>query len=337
MHTYTVREVTQAASNIALLTLEPRTEDDRLTFYPGQYATVGFKLNGRPTPMRCFSIVSSPEDTGTLQFAMRVQGDFTHTVSQLQPGDEAFVHGPFGSFVIDPEYDKRVVMIAGGIGITPFISMLKHAKTLKPSIPITLLYGVRNQRDIAFYSELVQLERQNPNLEIVFFVSDSAVETVPGARFVRGQISEQWLEQVTGGSYQGITYFICGPKSFMQSLQRTLESKHVSPHRIVTESFTQTSKLTLGNNLNISKLIYGLTGAGLVVGFLGIMALDLIRYIPKTTAASATTQTTTETTDTTSTTTPTTDTTTNTTPTTTDTQTQTTTPTYYRPQRSSVS
>jgi ferredoxin-NADP reductase len=288
--TYEVIGITQAASDVAVLTLSPRSDDDRLDFYPGQYATIGFKKSGRPTPMRCFSIVSSPHDTRILQFAMRIQGDFTKTASQLTPGTEAFVQGPFGSFVIDPDYDKKVVMIAGGIGITPFISMLRHAQATGLQTPITLLYGVRSQRDIPFYTEIVELERKNPNLQVAFFISDESIAPVPGGRFVAGKINEQRLGQVTGGSYHGITYFICGPKRFMRDLQNTIARKGVSPHRIVTESFAQTSKLTFGGKISIPKLTYALTAGAMVLGFGFFMALDLARFLPKEADAQSTTQ-----------------------------------------------
>lgn len=287
MNKFNVVKVEQASSNVALLTLSPQTDDDRLNFYAGQYASIGFKNGGRPTPMRCFSIVSSPNDTRTLQFAMRIQGSFTKMAARLAEGTEAFVQGPFGSFIIDPDYDKSVIMIAGGIGVTPFISMIKNALATSLTTPLTLLYGVRNQNDIAFYEEIVRLEAKSPNLRVVFFVSDGAVSPVNGVRFVSGKIDEQRLDKVTGGSYQGKTYFICGPKKFMQDLQNVIARKGVSPHRIVTESFTQATKLKFGG-WSIPKLTYTLTGATLVMGFAFFMSLDLIRYIPKNTPSQST-------------------------------------------------
>src|SRR5579864_688597 len=107
MKVYKVKHKQFLGSHTLLLTLEPRRQKDILRFYPGQYAAIGFKT-GRPTPMRCFSIVSSPNNSNELQFAMRVQGNFTQTASNLEVGDEALVHGPFGSFVIDPEIDQNV-------------------------------------------------------------------------------------------------------------------------------------------------------------------------------------------------------------------------------------
>src|ERR1019366_8414409 len=101
--------------NILLLTMQPERLAEQIKFYPGQYAAISFYLGSRPSPTRCFSIVSSPRDK-YLQFAIRISGDFTTAASLLQPGDKVKVTGPYGQFTIDPEYDDSLVFIAGGIG-----------------------------------------------------------------------------------------------------------------------------------------------------------------------------------------------------------------------------
>lgn len=293
MKHYTVTEITQTGRDIAVVTLVPKSEADRLEYYPGQYATIGFSVNGRPTPMRCFSMTSSPHDATTLQFAMKVKGDFTHTVSQLDIGQDAFLQGPFGTFIIDPEYDKAVVLLAAGIGITPFISIIRHAAITRMTIPITLLYSVREQQDIAFLDEIRALERQNPYFKAVFFVTGETAP-MPDERLIHGKIDEQRLDQLTGGRYQGATYFICGPKGFTEAEAALLKAKQVSDHRIVSETFAQSNQLSFGNRFSIPKLTYAVTAAGLVLAFGFFMSLDLSRYVSKNVSAAAPSTTTSE-------------------------------------------
>lgn len=289
MKRYTIKE-SRREQDLLYLTLQPDTVDDYLEFEAGQYATIAFRgRNGRLSPMRCFSIVSSPDQPEVLQFAMRVGGSFTQALAELGAGDEILVQGPFGDFVINEQYDRRIVMIAGGIGITPFMSMIRSATIAKSPIPMTLLYSYRRGFSVPFEAELKALEKANPNFRVISFVSGEAfVPEVP--RMLSGKMTEQHLDQITGGNYAGNTYFLCGPKGFMESIESMLTNRRVSEDRIVTESFTQASKLTIGNGWSLQKLTYSLAGAILLLGIFSVAFLDLSRYVPKHTQA-ATVQT----------------------------------------------
>ena len=168
MSKYIVVQNEESPSGIIDLILQPKRKRDALSFYPGQYACIGFRQGGRPTPMRCFSIVSSPNDQERLQFVIQRQGRFTSSIARLRPGKVVTVRGPFGDFVIDEQYDRNIVMLAGGIGITPFISTLRYATEVGLSTPITLLYSCRGRDGIPFLDELTALEKRNPHLRILF-------------------------------------------------------------------------------------------------------------------------------------------------------------------------
>lgn len=270
-----------------ILTITPHSESDRLDYWPGQYAAIGFKQGDRPlSPMRCFSMVSSPSAT-ELQFAMRPHGRFTKKVSELQPGDNVKVQGAFGNFVLDPS-DNNIIMLAAGIGITPFMSMLRYAVETKMSTPITLLYACPSRNDIPFRAELEQLIARKPNLRIIFVVKQG--ESDPANNIYVGRVDESLLQKVTGQKWQPFTYFICGPDSFTNSLQQILRQHRVEDSRIVTETFTQATRLGWGiKRTGINFLTYAWTGATMLVGIAFIMVLDLVGYLPKTVSASAAT------------------------------------------------
>jgi ferredoxin-NADP reductase len=285
MRTYFVDTITSLSSNVMLLTLQPRRQADVLKFYPGQYACISFKKDGRPSPMRCFSIVSSPNDRQRLQFAIRIQGRFTSAAARLQRGDEVSVQGPFGEFAIDERQDQNVVMMAGGIGITPSISMLRHATETGLKMPITLLYSCRSQHDIPFFDELLELERRNPHVRIIFFVTDGNVREIPGARIVGGGINKAWIERMTGDAFHNGTYFLCGPNGFMLHLEKQLIARQVDPNKILTESFTQSAMPAFGSRFSLQAVTYAFAALLLLFGIGSIMALDLDRTVPKLAAA----------------------------------------------------
>ena len=110
MSNYKLKDIKWMSQDSILLTLEPKSDKDKLDFYPGQYLTIGFRKFGRPSPVRCFSIVSSP-NSNNLQLGIRVYGIFTKSLAHLKPGTNMFVQGPFGNFVIDEEQDKNIIML----------------------------------------------------------------------------------------------------------------------------------------------------------------------------------------------------------------------------------
>lgn len=271
---YTVESIS-TASGVLFLTLRPTSSGDRFPFAPGQYASIGFKRGGRPTPVRCFSIVSSPNGE-KLQFAMRVHGYFTRAAERLKPGDKVKVDGPFGDFTFS-EDDRQIVLFAGGIGITPFISMLRYATEMRLPMNITLLYSNRSLANAPFADELIELAAANPRLRVYFFNTGDEVapSSEPSVKFLNSSITKAHLERLTAGTYAGSTYFICGPKGFMKGMQKGLERNGVDASYIITESFASASKGGVLGGFGIQTITYGLSTAALVVmsGFIMFISL----------------------------------------------------------------
>lgn len=245
-------------------------------YQPGQYAALSFKNHARPTPARCFSMTSSPRDMGWLQFAMRVKGDYTSTAARhIHPGDEVTVEGPFGGFIMRPYRDQMAVLLAGGIGITPFMSMARYAASFQLSTDILLVYSCKTQDDIPFVAELTALEQQNPRFHVLFVIGDGPVDRLAGRYVARGRITGELLDNVLGRYYQGRTYFICGPLPFMESLEHNLRSRGVPKRRIMTESFSQQLAPKTSLLLGRPPQIYALTALSLVLGTGAVIEHDL--------------------------------------------------------------
>ncbi len=259
----------EVRGTVAVITATPVRK--ALKFIPGQYASVGFMDGWRPSPMRCFSIVNG-RDANTIRFAVRIGGPFSTALSQLQVGDTLLVRGPFGTFYTD-EYDHRAVLVASGIGITPFLSMLQH-----PTIPTTLLYSNRSAHDIPFYDEIISRATESPNVQIGFFASE---DVGASSKIIAGRISEKAIRTVTSGRHTGSTYFICGPPSFTADMQLLLRNAGVDPDRIICESFAQKAKGATDLYGGIRRATYGFSAAMLVALAMGIAVLDLSRAVPR--------------------------------------------------------
>jgi len=284
MHNCKVKSLKRIAPDTILLTLQPKRPKDWFQFSPGQYVAIGFKYHGRPSPMRCFSIVSSPNNKVELQLAMRLAGEFTNSIAELEAGEAVFVYGPFGNFVIDEQLDRNVILIAGGIGITPFMSMIRYASEARLQLPITLLYSNKHQTNIPFYKELLELEQQNSHFKAVFFITNGGIDKLNDELSIPGQISDDKLNQLINHRYNRFTYFICGPRGFTKNIKTMLAKHNTDPTRIITEEFTptsQTNSLSTAPKLSISRMTYYLTGASLALAIGLIMMVDLARAVPK--------------------------------------------------------
>lgn len=280
MKQYTIADIIKHPSHV-VVRLQPTSAADVLAFFPGQYAAIGFSVGARKSPMRCFSITSSPHDT-YLEFSMRLSGNFTRTIAKLQVGQSVDVQGPYGDFVLDPS-DKAIVMLAAGIGITPYMSMLRHAADTQSTTPMTLLYACRSVEDIPFYDELRALQAKNPAIRIAIIVTNTNND--PANSIYAGRIDSELLRKATNGRLQPYTFFVCGPARFSKDMHNLLSQNGVRENAIVTEAFSQATGSGWSlRNLDIAPVTYALAGLALIVGVGAVMAVDLIRYVPKATA-----------------------------------------------------
>lgn len=264
-----------------LLTIKRAPNESRLfSFQPGQYAAIGFKKGIRPTAARCFSIASSPTDQSILKFGIRIKGKFTQSLSRLPPGHEVTVRGPFGGFVYDAERDQDTILLAGGIGISPFIGMVEFASDTGAQNPMQLLYSCHGQDDVPFAPYIKELENRNPRFSSTLFIGKGPTDSLAHRQVVTGHITADVLDRVTANRYSGKTFFICGPTPFMNAMVQLLRDKNVREDRIMTEAFGQGSNRQTGKIRSWPINVYSLGAVGLAAGSFAIMISDLIKTLP---------------------------------------------------------
>jgi ferredoxin-NADP reductase len=286
-HKFTVVSADRITASTLLLTLRNVGDSRLFTFQPGQYAAISFYRKWRPTPARCFSIVSSPTEQGLLQFAMRVRGHFTSAANKLKPGDTVTVRGPFGGFVFDMSRDHDVVLLAGGIGITPFMSMVRFVGHIHANTPVRLLYSCQTQDDVPFGQELQARHRQNPHFVPIFVIGDGPTDKFAHQYVAQGRITPELLDTTTGGQYTKKTFFICGPPPFMKGMIGILRSKGVPKANIITEAFSQGPNRQTGKIRSWPFNMYVLSAVGLGLSSFVVMVSDLLRALPPSTFLSS--------------------------------------------------
>lgn len=220
-----VREIKWGTPDVFTLKLNTNR---KLNFKPGQFCFLRInkdKLHARHP----FTISSSPNEY-TLDFTMKMTGRFTKIASQLNEGEEVIVDGPFGIFTIEDER-KDLVFIAGGIGITPFISMIKGSLHLKKQRNITLIYSSKIKKEIMFKKELDELKEEW--LKKVYVLSREE-KTELGYEY--GRITREIVTKHIISANDSL-FYVCGPESFKDEMVMILRHLGAKKSNIKVESF----------------------------------------------------------------------------------------------------
>ncbi len=225
----------EVAEKTLAITLEPIGE--RLEFQAGQACDLIL-----PNPAyqddrgnrRTFTVASSPGDDRLL-FAMRLTGSaLKRSLSEAPPGTEIEIEGPFGVLTLHEDPARPAVFLAGGIGITPFRSIIKDVTEKKISRRMTLVYSSRSASGMAFLEELESWERENPNFRLIATLT----QPEPGEPWShhRGRMDLEFLKKHLGRLEEAV-YYIVGPVGFVSALQAALPQVGVDPKDIVAEEF----------------------------------------------------------------------------------------------------
>ena len=279
-YSYKVSGNSLLTSTVRSVRLTPDDGQNPLLFEPGQYASLSLRDTWRPSMARCFSIASSPLDKTELEFAARVGGSYTNALERLTVGDKVEVRGPFGQFVLREQTQPSLVFLAGGIGITPFMSMMRYATDFGLPNRLHLVYSCRSQDDIPFVEELMALERRNRNIRVTYVIAGGDTSRLRGARVLMGQLGQEHLRTL-GLEPARDTFMICGPGPYIKAMQELLASHGVASERILSESFTQGTKHASSTLVRWPANAYALSGLSLLMFGSYVVASDLSNTLPK--------------------------------------------------------
>lgn len=178
-----------------------------------------------------FTISSSPKEN-ELHFTVKLTGRFTKALSKLKNGEEVIIDGPFGIFTIE-DYDKDLVFIAGGVGITPFMSMIKDKIKNNKTQNIILLYGSKTKEDIIYKGLLDNIKKDW--FKKVYILSDNS-SFLRTHEYETGYINEEIIKKYVKNINNAL-FYICGPEPMKNNLKKILNKLEVKKHNIVVEDF----------------------------------------------------------------------------------------------------
>lgn len=208
-------------------------------FKPGQAIDVMLTLSASPpedqSTRHTFSIVSAPfQDDLVIATRMR-DSAYKRALKAMTVGAQVTIDGPSGSLGLHNDLARAAILIAGGIGITPFMSMLRQAAKDQRQQRLVLLYSSRRPEDAAFLSELQQLEGQNPNFRLIATMTQMPASHLPWAG-QKGLVTAELVTSVVGDLSAPI-FYIAGPPGMVDAMRQTLNLAGIDDDDIRSEEF----------------------------------------------------------------------------------------------------
>jgi ferredoxin-NADP reductase len=206
-------------------------------FTPGQYFWVTLldpPYDDDKGPRRHISVVTSPNERGVLGLCTRLRDSaFKRSLAELPVGADVDVEEPKGSFLLPEGTDEHYVFVAGGIGITVFRCMLRYIAEEQLPHRVTLVYSNRDRESAAFLEELLELERDLPNLQVVLTMTEDPAWDGESRR-----IDAELLRDHLGDGLQSLTYLIAGPPAMVDGVAETLQAAGVPEERVRPARFS---------------------------------------------------------------------------------------------------
>jgi len=231
---YVVKEVRRETPTVNTVVLTPSSPRQRpMKYRPGQFAWIRLDSPFGPLQGNPFSLSSGTDSPGDLEFGIREAGDFTSAIGTLTPGRKVYVDGPYGDFNSDYAGGERLLLIAGGVGMSPMMSILRsHAHRGDPR-PHLLVASARTADELMFTDELTELTTVM-DLEFIPVVS----QPPSGWTEVTGRVDEELIAEIldTYDLYNA-QVFICGPPQMMEDVSEALINHRVPAGHIHTEQF----------------------------------------------------------------------------------------------------
>lgn len=229
---YLVEDVIAQQGNVWTLALRP-WKHEGFCFQPGQFAWLTLDITPFSMREHPFSMSSSGDHPERIEFGIKALGDFTRTIKDIKFGTKAYLDGPYGVFTTDRYEDAAgFVLIAGGIGITPMMSMLVTAAERKDDRPYLLIYANKTWDDITFREELDALKNKL-SLTIIHVLREPSEEWSGERGYVDQELLDRYIPKRKGTRQ----YFICAAPKMMDQVERTLHDLDVPVTNVHMEHF----------------------------------------------------------------------------------------------------
>ena len=227
---FNVTSVRQETHNTYTLTFEPE-DAGPVHRNPGQFMFLKLIRPGRSSELHPFTISASPLDNKILQASIKQSGNFTDTIDRTKAGDVGRIEAAFGRFSYVYHNPEKILFIAGGVGITPIMSMIRCLRDTGDGREVVLLYGNNGERDIIFRQEMEKLPE---NFKVVHILNQANQDW----QGEKGYVTKEIIEKHAGGMLGTAHVYVCGPPVMMDKVVSSLRSLNVDDKRIHYERFT---------------------------------------------------------------------------------------------------
>lgn len=225
-----IKEIVDETPEVKLFRCEiPKGTD--INFNSGQFFMVS-KEGDEDNLKRAYSVASSPAQKDYIEIGLDKVGKFSTKLFGLKPGDTLIFKGPYGKFYFSEEIKQNLVLIAGGVGITPLMSIIRCCNDKKLVNKVNLLYSVKNPEDIIYRDELEKIKNENKNINYEVTITRPRAETDWSGK--TGRIDEEFLKDKIENIKKSL-YFLCGPNEFIKANIEILEKLGVTKDQIKTD------------------------------------------------------------------------------------------------------
>lgn len=232
---YTITSVSKERGDVWTIAMQP-ARGKQFSFSPGQFAWLTVWKTPFSDTEHPFSIASSAEVKDSLEMSIKNLGPFTAKIQTLKPGEKVYVDGPYGSFSIDryPEA-KNIVLVPGGIGVTPIMSMLRSMADRDDQRPVKLFYANQTWESVTFQEEVERLQKKL-NLQVIYVIERphqgwKGESGFLNTNILKKYIPEDWLNENT-------EVFLCGPTPMMNAVEKALQKAGFAENKVHSERYT---------------------------------------------------------------------------------------------------
>ena len=233
---FTVTDVKNERGDVWTISMTPPAGKE-VRFHPGQFGW----LTAWKTPFsdseHPFSLVRpAPKIPPACRCRSRIWGHSPKTIQNLKPGDQVYLDGPYGSFSIDryPEA-KKLVLVPGGIGVTPLMSMLRTLAARGDQRPLKVFYANQTWDAVTFREEMEEL-RQKLNMELVYVIERPPEDWQGESGFLNSAILKKYLPEDWLG--EDTEVFLCGPTPMMNAVEKALHQTGFAEKKVHTERYS---------------------------------------------------------------------------------------------------
>lgn len=237
--TFEVVEKRRESAVITSFILRPKDGGPIIRHKPGQYLTLRLDAPGRPPMKRNYSISCAPNDEHyriSVKREANGQGGSRHLHDRVRVGDLLEITPPAGDFFLDAEPQRPVVLLSGGVGLTPMVSIVETIAAHHPGLETHFVHGTLNSDTHALGEHVRTLAQRHGAVSVSIFYNEPGPHDVVGASHdVTGIITVDWL--LKNAPLHEADIFLCGPKPFLRALVGGLSSAGVAADRIHYEFF----------------------------------------------------------------------------------------------------